>query len=406
MRLFRRLKNPIFARLYTAQTTSLLGDALTWVGLALLARSLAPQDAAIVLSGGLTLRVTAFVLISPWSGTLADRFDRKQILVLTHLARMVVVGCLPFITTIWQLDALIFLLNAFNAIFTPTYKATIPLVTGKDDYPQAISLTSATGQLLGILGPGIAGSLAALLGTKQVFFLDAISFLIAGVLIATLPGEINNPQDFPESGTGSYWEDIKLGTRRLLGAAPLRYALGMQLVAAIAGAQILVNTVGYVEETLKLGTVEYGWVMAAFGCGATVAAITVGLLKTPTNLDRLILVGSGALLMTMAVLPANYAPLLPLMLLWTIAGMGDSLINVSTQTLIADCIETSVQGRVYGAHFAWSHLCWLFAYPLAGWHRQSFMYGGFIALFLLVMLQLWLFPNQVKRESVEEAVDS
>ncbi|MEB3181380.1 MAG: hypothetical protein VKL59_20445 [Nostocaceae cyanobacterium] len=73
---------------------------------------------------------------------------------------------------------------------------------------------------------------------------------------------------------------------------------------------------------------------------------------------------------------------------------------------IADCIETKVQGRVYGAHFSGHHLWWLIAYPLAGWHRQSFMYGGLIALFLLVVLQLLLFPNQVKRESVEEAVDS
>jgi len=59
LRLFQSLKNPVFARLYAAQTTSLLGDALTWVGLALLAFELAGQHSAVVLSGALTLRVTA-----------------------------------------------------------------------------------------------------------------------------------------------------------------------------------------------------------------------------------------------------------------------------------------------------------------------------------------------------------
>jgi NRE family putative nickel resistance protein-like MFS transporter len=397
--LFSSLKNPIFARLYTAQTISLLGDALTWVGLALLAVELAAQDAAVVLSGGLTLRVTAFVLISPLAGSFADRFDRKQMLALTHLVRMVVVAGFPFVSAIWQLYILIFLLNALNACFTPTYRATIPLVTGKDDYPQAIALAGATGQLLSILGPGIAGGVAALLGAKQVFFLDALSFLIAGVLIATLPGEIGNLQaSSPAPTVGNKWQEIKAGTTRLLGAASLRYALGMQLVAAIAGAQILVNTVGYVEETLKLGSVEYGWVMAAFGTGATVAAIVVGLLNQ--NGSRLTLICCGAVLIALALLPANYAMLFPLMMLWMLAGVGESWINIPTQTLIADCIPSHFQGRVYGAHFAWSHLWWVFAYPLAGWHSNSFMYGGLIGLAVLVVVQLTLFPKQGEQETV------
>jgi MFS transporter, NRE family, putaive nickel resistance protein len=82
------LKNPVFARLYLAQTISLLGDALTWVGLALLAFQLAGKDSALVLSAALTLRVTAFVFLSPLAGVLADRLDRKAILVVTHLVRM------------------------------------------------------------------------------------------------------------------------------------------------------------------------------------------------------------------------------------------------------------------------------------------------------------------------------
>ncbi|KAB8333797.1 MFS transporter, partial [Scytonema tolypothrichoides VB-61278] len=159
--LFSSLRNPVFARLYSAQTISLLGDALTWVGLALLAFELAGEKSAVVLSSALTLRVTAFVLLSPLAGAIADRFDRKRIMVTTHLARMVIVGLLPFVTAVWQVYALIFALNVFNAFFTPTYKATIPQVTGENDYPQAIALSSATYQLLSVLGPGLAGAVAA-----------------------------------------------------------------------------------------------------------------------------------------------------------------------------------------------------------------------------------------------------
>jgi MFS transporter, NRE family, putaive nickel resistance protein len=401
LHLFRCLRNPVFARLYSAQTVNLLGDALTWLGLALLAFDLAGKDSAVVLSGALTLRVTAFVLLSPLAGSVADRFDRKTILVTTHLARMMIVGLLPFVNAVWQIYAIVFALNVFYAFFTPTYQATIPLVTGQQEYPQAIALSSATFQLLGVLGPGIAGSVAAFVGARQVFFLDAITFLIAAILIVTLPQQLRVAQSNTSSATGRTWQDIKAGTTRLFADAPLRYALAMQLVGSITGAQILVNTVGYVQGTLNLGSVQYGWAMAAFGIGATIGAIAVGAIGSRWARTTVILLGT--MLITLALLPANYAGLAPLMLLWLVAGMGQTSVSVTTQTLIADRVPTEFQGRVYGAQFAWSHFWWVFSYPLAGWlgsnaSDRMFLYGGLIGLFLLLVAQLTLAPKAQQHE--------
>jgi len=396
--LFRSLRNPIFARLYTAQTTNLLGDALTWLGLALLAFDLAGKDSAVVLSGALTLRVTAFVLLSPFAGVLADRLDRKTILVTTHLARMVIVSLLPFVNAVWQIYAIVLALNVFSAFFTPTYQATIPLVTGSEDYPQAIALSSATFQLLGVLGPGIAGAVAAFVGTRQVFFLDALTFLIAAILIVTLPGQLRVEQATgqPRSSRRT-WQDIREGTTRLIGDKFLRYALAMQLVASVTGALVLVNTVGYVQGSLQLDSVQYGWVMGAFGIGATIAAATVGSLGDRWARTRIILL--GATLITIALLPASYVGLSLLLVLWLVAGAGQTFVNVSAQTLIADRTPTEFQGRMYGAQFAWSHLWWVFSYPLAGWlgsHQQEvpFLYGSLVGLVLLVLVQLTLSPKQ------------
>lgn len=396
--LFRSLRNPIFARLYAAQTANLLGDALTWLGLALLAFELAGNDAAVVLSGALTLRVTAFVVLSPFAGVLADRLDRKTILVTTHLARMGIVCLLPFVNAVWQVYAIVFALNVFYAFFTPTYQATIPLVTGKQDYPQAIALSSATFQLLGVLGPGIAGAIAAFVGARQVFFLDAITFLIAAVLIVTLPGQLRVAQSTePVRSSGRTWQEIREGTTRLFGDGYLRYALAMQLVASVTGAQILVNSVGYVQGALKLGSVQYGWVMGAFGIGATLAAVGIGALGERWARTRIILL--GATLITIALLPASYVGVALLMALWSVAGAGQTLVNVSAQTLIADRTPTEFQGRVYGAQFAWSHLWWVFAYPLAGWlgsHQKAmpFLYGSLIGFVLLAIVQLTLSPRE------------
>jgi MFS transporter, NRE family, putaive nickel resistance protein len=394
------LKNPVFARLYLAQTISLLGDALTWVGLALMAFQLAGKDSALVLSAALTLRVTAFVFLSPLAGVLADRLDRKLILVLTHLVRMVIVGLLPYVGAIWQIYVLIFALNAFNAFFTPTYQATIPLVVGEDEYPQALALSSATYELLGVLGPGIAGGVAVLIGARQIFFLDALSFLVAALLIFSLPGQIQVKRDLDAKLSEGIWHSIQAGTTRLFTDTTIRYALAMELVVAIAGAQILVNTVGYLKGGLHQGDVQYGWVMAAFGIGATLSALVVGVLDKKLTRTNFILL--GAILTTFALLPANAVSFVPLLCLWLVAGAGQNWVNLPTQTLIAERTPSAVQGSVYGAHFAWSHFWWALAYPLAGWlgsafPGQSFFYGGLIGLAFFVVVQLTLAPEGVMR---------
>jgi MFS transporter, NRE family, putaive nickel resistance protein len=391
------LNNSTFARLYLAQTINLIGDALTWLGLALLAFELAGEESGTVLAGALTLRVTVFVLLSPIAGVLADRYDRKLIMTWTHLARMLIVCLFPFVTQVWQIYVIVLTLNVFYAFFAPTYTATIPLVTTEADRSQAISLASATSQLLNVVGPSLAGSLAAFIGTRQVFFLDGLTFLLAAVLIVTLPRKLTVQQSSATPTTiHQTIADIKMGTVCLFADAPMRYALAMQLITAIAGAEVLVNTVGHLQGSLDAGKLEYGWVMAAFGLGATVAALSSGYLQQ--KISPVLLIGSGAILMTLALLPANFVSLSGFLILWAIAGVGQTLVNVMVQNLIADRVATEIQGRVYGAHFAWSHLWWVFAYPIAGWlgqylPRYNFGVSSLVGLILLIVVWLALQPQ-------------
>ena len=383
---FRSLRNPVFARLYAAQTTSLLGDALTWVGLALLAFELGGSHSAQILAFALTLRVTAFVLLSPLAGLLADRLNRKTIMVTADVVRMVVIGLLPFVTQVWQVYALMFTVNAFTAFFTPTFQATLPAVTTDEELPAALSLSSATNELLGVLGPGIAAGVAAFLGTRNIFFIDAATFLVSGVLIFTLPARLRSEEAASGADERVTVAAVLEGTRLLWKNAVMRYALLLELVAAVSGALILVNSVGLVRGQLHLPEARYGWVMAAFGIGATAAALLAGALTKRIAHTTFVIL--GAVLTSLAVLPANHAGLWLLMGLWLLAGAGQNAVNLATQTLIAEQTDEAHQGRVYGAHFAWSHLWWAFAYPLAGFlglhfTTRSFLYGGVVALVLL-----------------------
>lgn len=394
---FQALKNTVFAKLYLAQTISLIGDAFTWVGLALLAYQLDKNRSAVILATALTLRVTAFIIFSPFAGVLADKVERKKILYITHFIRMAIICCLPFINSEWHIYVLVFLLNIFNAFFTPTYRAVVPQIMEGKYYREAVGLSTATYQLLGILGPALAGIVAVWLGAREIFFVDAVSFIVAAFLILAIPKhELQKGVTAEAQQSKNTWGDVIKGVKLLFGNKILRFALSIEFVSAIAGAMILVNTIGHIKNGLQLDDKYYGWVMAAFGLGAAVAAFVAGSLdKTTTRAISLI---SGALMLGLTVSFANYVSYAVLLAFWLFAGLGQSLAEMPSETLIAENIESNDQGKVYGSHFAFSHLWWAITYPIAGfigtrYPQKEFLYGGLLTLLIAIAAMLIFKPS-------------
>lgn len=393
---FLALRNKAFAKLFLAQTISLIGDAFTLVGLALLAYQFGKERSAVILASALTLRVTAFIIFSPFAGVLADKVPRKKILYVTHFIRMGIVCCLPFITYEWQIYVLVFFLNVFNAFFTPTYRTVVPQVVDGKYYREAVGLSTATYQLLGILGPALAGIVATLLGARDIFIVDGITFIIAAVFILSIPSSTLQKGVTEDSGNSNTWENVWKGINLLFGNKVLRFALTIEFVSAIAGAMILVNTIGYVKSSLLLDDKYYGWVMAGFGIGASISAFVAGSFdRSKTRAISLIL---GVFLLGIAVSFANWASFNILMILWIFAGLGQSLAEMPSETLIAENISPENQGKVYGSHFAFSHLWWAIAYPIAGFlgstfPQKEFSYGGIMTIIFAIIAILVFKPS-------------
>ncbi len=318
---------------------------------------------------------------------------------------MGIVACFPFITEQWQIYVLVFSLNIFNAFFTPTYKAIIPQLVDKQIYRQAIGLSTATYQLLGILGPALAGIMTIWFGARQIFFIDAVSFIIAGILIMTLPGKLLQTPKLTGKQL-STWQDVVKGARLLFGNKFLRFALSIEFISAIAGAQILVNTIAHIKSGLLLTDRHYGIVMAFFGIGASIAAFLSGSIeKTKSRNVSLI---AGALFLGFAIARANYLSYYPLLFLWLIAGLGQSLAEIPSETLIGETIEKHEQGTVFGSHFAFSHLWWAIAYPIAGYlgtkyPNSNFLIGGIMTIALLV-IALMLFKTKGNPASSNQGI--
>jgi MFS family permease len=122
--------NRDFRLLFGAQLTSLVGSGVTSVALAAFAYRIAGGSATVVVGIALMLRILAFVLVSPLAGVLADRVDRKRLLIAADVVRVGLLGVFPFVTTVWQVYLLTFAINAATAFFTPAFEAVLPEVVG------------------------------------------------------------------------------------------------------------------------------------------------------------------------------------------------------------------------------------------------------------------------------------
>ncbi len=119
------LSNRIYRHLFLAQMIALTGASLATVALGLLAYDLAGENAGAVLGSALAIKMIAYVGVAPIAAAFAQRLPRRAMLVALDLVRAAVALCLPFVTEIWQVYLLIFVLQSASAGFTPTFQATI-----------------------------------------------------------------------------------------------------------------------------------------------------------------------------------------------------------------------------------------------------------------------------------------
>jgi MFS family permease len=181
------LKNRTFRHLYLAQVISLVGTGLATVALGLLAWKLAGKDAGLVLGTALAIKMIAYVALAPLASALATRLPRRAFLVALDLIRAVVVVFLPFVSEVWQIYVLIFLLQAASAGFTPAFQATIPDVLPEErDYTKALSLMRLAEDLEQVLSPMLAAALLTLVSFPVLFGGTVVGFVASALLVVSI----------------------------------------------------------------------------------------------------------------------------------------------------------------------------------------------------------------------------
>ena len=356
------LQNLTYRRLFLAQVVALIGTGLATVALGLLAFSLAGANAGAVLGTALAIKMIAYVTVAPIASAFAERVPRRAMLVALDLVRAGVAVLLPFVTEIWQVYVLIFVLQSASAAFTPTFQATIPdILPDEKDYTRALSLSRLAYDLESVASPMLAALLLLFISFHNLFAGTVIGFLVSAALVMS----VRLPSPKPSKPRGIYDRTTR-GIRIYLATPRLRGLLAVNLAVAMAGALVLVNTVVYVQATFGLDQQSTALALAAFGAGSMAAALALPSLLERVADRTVMLAGAGlltAVTLAAAAVP-SYALLLPL---WVLIGIGYSTAQTPSGRLLRRSAHPEDRPAVFAAQFALSHACWLIAYPLAGW---------------------------------------
>ena len=361
------LADRTYRHLFLAQIVALLGTGLATIALGLLAYDLSGERAGLVLGTIFTIKMVAYVGIAPIAGAFANRWPRRTMLVSLDLVRAAVAVCLPFVSEVWQVYVLIFVLQSASAAFTPTFQATIPDILPEEDrYTRALSLSRLAYDLENIISPLLAAIVLTLVSYHVLFVGTVIGFVGSALLVVSVL--LPSPQ--PTAPRGIYDRTTR-GMRIYLATPRLRGLLSLNLAAAAAGAMVLVNTVVLVRADLGLGDTQVAIALGAFGSGSMLAALLLPRLLD-NRPDRPVMIG-GASVLVVSMLALSLTTLVyethwtPLLLGWFIIGIGYSAVLTPSGRLLKRSAHPEDRPAVYAAQFALSHACWLVTYPLAGW---------------------------------------
>ncbi|GAA4053501.1 MFS transporter [Nonomuraea soli] len=359
------LRNRAYRHLFTAQIVALAGTGLATIALSLLAYDLAGANATVVLGTALAIKMIAYVVVAPVASAFADRIPRRALMVTMDVSRATVALALPFVSEVWQVYVLIFVLQSASAAFTPAFQATIPdVLPDERDYTQALSLSRLAYDLESLFSPALAAALLTLISYNWLFAGTAVGFVASAVLVVS----VLLPRPAPVEREGGIYTKALRGTRLFLATPRLRAVLALDLAAAAAGATVIITTVVLVQEHLKLPVSQVSLALGAYGAGSIVVAVVLPRLLSHIP-DRVVMTAGAFALLPAFVLLAvpGFLTWPTLLVLWFAFGAASSVILTPTGRLIRRSTTPEDRTAVFAAHFSLSHGCWLLTYPLVGW---------------------------------------
>jgi MFS family permease len=344
----RALRHRNYRLFFGGQLISLIGTWMQTVAQSWLVYQL--TGSAVLLGFvGFSSQIPVF-LLAPVGGSVADRYNRRRIIVATQTAAMLLAFILAALTLsgrvhVWHVFVLAALLGVVNAFDIPTRQAFVVDMVGREDLVNAIALNSSMFNGARLIGPAVAGLLIDTIGEGWCFFANGVSYLavIAGLLLMSMTVRTRVP--LPGSALASIVE----GFRYVKRTGPIRALLLLLGLVSLVGMPYAVLMPIFADQILHGGPRGLGILMSAIGFGALAGALTLAAKKGIHGLGHWVALSATGFGFSLILFSLSRSFWLSAALLLPV-GFSVMVEMASSNTLIQSLVPDSLRGRVMAVY--------------------------------------------------------
>jgi MFS family permease len=380
----RSLKHRNFQLFFSGQIISLVG---TWMDMVAEAWLVYRLTGSSLLLGTVTFAgQLPVLLISPFAGLVADRLNRRKIVITTQFASMIIAGILAGLTlskhvTVEQVIILAALMGVVNAFDIPARQSFLVEMVGREDLMNAIALNSSMFNAARIIGPSIAGILVASFGEGWCFFANSVSYIavIAGLLLMKVPPRPRAAESV------SPFEHIAEGFRFVRHAGPIRALLLLVGLVSLVAMPYAVLMPVFASKILHGNARTLGILMTSAGLGALIGALMLASRRGVKGLSRIVSIACAAFGLTLILFSFSHWWILSAVLLIPV-GFSVMTQMGSTNTLIQSMVPDRLRGRTMAVYSMMFLGVAPFGALLSGWSADrigaphTLAIGGVIAI--------------------------
>jgi len=376
--LWANLERRIFAtnqffRLWLAQIVTSIGNWLFFFAITITAARVGGGLASLSVGFVVAARVVPGLFLGQLAGVLADRWDRRKLMVACDLSRAMVVLFVPFIDHVWQLVLVSLIMEAFTLLWIPAKEASVPNLIPRNHLTTANSLsvvaTYGTVLVSMMVLIGLAAgadridefSFATALRideTSLSFYVDSITYLVSALLVSTLTlgSTTSRAIDADKMNVRDTVAELVEGWR-IIGLDPVVRAVNIAFATALMGGGMVIPLgIVFAFDILGAGNRGYIGMIAGLGGGAAVGVITVSVLQERLRKRSFFVAavfGTGAALFVAATASSLTAVIIILVAMGFCAGP----VYVIGFTLLHERVTDDVRGRIFAALYALVQVC-------------------------------------------------
>src|SRR5262245_12230505 len=349
--------NPSFSALWAGGVISLFGDRVHQIALAFLVLAVTGSPVAVAFE--FVFATLPNLFLSPIAGTYVDRWDQKDVMVVSDLLRAAIILIIPIaaVTNILVVYPLIFLVTSISIFFRPARIAALPRIVREDELITANSAMWVGETIADVIGYPLAAIFVGFLGSALplAFWFDAATYAASAALIATIVVPPLRNADLPPEERPTILSDLKSGYQFLrhetvLLANTLQATVGQFTIGALT-ALTAAYAVGIVTGRAVSAEAAYGFLETAIGVGNLIGGFAIGFIGTRLARGRAVIVGYTIWGICVALLAVTGNLPIALGLMFG-SGVANMIFIIPSQTLFQERTPPDMLGRVVGFRFA------------------------------------------------------